>query len=215
MRFFTRPLLVLSTALSLLMSSGAQGQATINVTVGDNFYQPATVMAAPGDNIVFTYTGNSSHPTVSDNGAWTTFPLDASHTVHTLNTLTTPGTYPYHCQFHGSPGARMFGTIIIQPLGTHAEAPTAISLNAFPNPASASRDERVTVSFNQRAGTEGKLRLLNVIGRVVREAPLARAAETGETRLTFDVTDLPAGIYFTSLVIGERAVETRRLVVQP
>lgn len=214
MRFLTRPLLVLSTALSLLTSGGVNAQTTINIAVSDNQYSPATVTAAPGDNIVFTYSGNSSHPTASDNNTFPTFQMDTGHRSHTL-TLATPGTYGYYCLFHGSPGRGMFGTITIQPLGTRADAAASAGLLAFPNPASASRDERVTVSFTQRAGTEGKLRLLNVIGRVVQELPVRRAPETGETRLTLDVADLPAGIYFTSLVIGERAVETRRLVVQP
>ncbi len=215
MRFLTRPLLALSTALSLLMAAGgAQAQATINVTVGDSFYRPATVTAAPGDNIVFTYSGNSSHPTASDNGAFATFPMDANNRTHTI-TLATAGTFGYHCTFHGAPGAAMFGTIVIQPLSTRADALAPLALSAFPNPASASRDSRVTVSFNQRSGTEGKLRLLNIIGRVVREVPFGRAPEAGETRLSLDVADLPAGVYFTSLVVGERAVETHRLIVQP
>lgn len=214
MRFFTRPLLVLSTALSLLTSGVAQAQATINVTVGDNFYSPANVTAAPGDNIVFTYSGSRTHPTASDNGAWTTFTLDASHLTHTL-TLATAGTYPYHCTFHGAPGAGMFGSITIQPVGTRAELAAPSALTVYPNPASASRDERVTVSFSQRAGTAGKLRLLNVIGRVVREVPVSAAAETAETRFSLDVADLPAGLYFATLVLDGRVAETRRLVVQP
>jgi plastocyanin len=217
MRFFTRPLLLISTALSLL-ASGARGQATINIAVADNSYTPASVTAAPGDNIVFTYTGSRTHPTSTDGGSgnltFTTFTMDATHTSHTV-TLTAAGNYPYHCQFHGAPGTGMHGTIVVQPLGIRPEALLAPALEAFPNPVSAARDERVTVSFNQRVGTDGKLRLLNVIGRTVREMPIGRAAETGEAHLTLDVADLPAGVYFTSLVLGERVVETRRLIVQP
>lgn len=215
MRFLTRPLLVLSTALSLL-TSGVRAQATITITVADNSYTPQSVTAAPGDNIVFTYATGAAgqHPTAADNGGFLTFAMDATHRTHTLN-LATAGTYGYHCQFHGRPGAAMFGTIVVRPLGTRPEAALAPALVTFPNPASATRDERVTVSFNQRAGTDGKLRLLNVIGRTVRETPIRRAAETGETILKLDIADLPAGVYFTSLMLGERVVETRRLIVQP
>ncbi|MBC7447287.1 MAG: T9SS type A sorting domain-containing protein [Hymenobacteraceae bacterium] len=214
MRFLTRQLAVFGTALSLLASGGAHAQATINVSVSDNRYSPINVTAAPGDNIVFTYNGQSSHPTVSDNAAFATFPMNSSNRTRTI-TLNAAGVYGYHCQLHGSAGSGMFGTITIQPLGTRAEATPPTSFTTFPNPVSATRDERVTVSFSQRAGTDGKLRLLNVIGRVVRETTVHQAGETGETRLSLDVADLPAGIYFTSLVLGERVVETRRLIVQP
>ncbi len=214
MRFFTRPLVVLGTALSLLTSAGARAQATINITVSDNEYTPASVTASPGDNIVFTYNGSSSHPTESDNGAFPTFPMNSTNRMRTIR-LNSSGSFDYHCQFHGAPRLGMFGTITIRPLGTRGEAATAVNFTAFPNPASVSRDEHVTIAFSQRAGTDGKLRLLNVIGRVVREAPIARAAENSEARLTLDLTELPAGVYFTSLVLGERIVETRRLIVQP
>ena len=217
MRFLTRPLLALFTALSLAGAGRVQAQATINVAVIDNEFQPATVLAAPGDNIVFTYTGSRSHPVVSDNSttpAFAPFTMSSANRTRTV-VMTSAGTYGYHCQLHGAVGVGMFGTILVQPLGVRPEAPVAPGLTTYPNPASASRDERVGVSFTQRAGTEGKLRLLNIIGRVVRETPIRRAAETAETRLALDITNLPAGVYFASLVIGERAVETHRVVVQP
>lgn len=214
MRFLLRPFLLISTALSLCANS-VLAQATINITVGDNSYQPASVTASPGDNIVFTYAGNRSHPTVSDNNAFTAFSMDANNRTHTV-VLSSPGAYGYHCQFHGGAGGvGMAGTITVQPLGTRADAPAASNLAAYPNPVSATRDERVSVSFTQRAGTEGRLRLLNVIGRVVREVPIRRATETGEASVALSVEELPAGVYFASLVLGERVVETKRLVVQP
>lgn len=211
--FFTRPVLLVATALSLLTNLVAQA-TTINVTVTDNRYSPSSVTAAPGDQIVFTYNGASSHPTASDNNAWPTFPLNSSAHTGTV-TLNTPGTYPYHCQFHGGAGGiGMAGTITIQALGLPGDAPYAAALAAFPNPASAARDGSVTITLNQKANTEGAVRLLNVIGRVVREVPLRRN-ESGEVRIAMDVENLPAGVYFYALVLGDRVVETRRLVVQP
>lgn len=213
MRLFTRPVLFLTTALSLLANVMAQA-ATVNITVSDNRYSPSSVTAAPGDQIVFTYSGNSSHPTESDNGGWATFPLNSGNRTKTI-TLNTPGTFPYHCQLHGGAGGiGMAGTIIIQPLGLGSDTPYAAALAAFPNPASVTRDGGVTITFNQKPGTEGSVRLLNVIGRVVREVPLRRN-EGGEVRISMDVENLPAGVYFYALVMGDRVVETRRLVVQP
>ncbi len=208
MRFFTRPLLLLSTALSLL--AAPLRAATVNITVGDNFYSPASVTAAPGDLIVFTYQGSRSHPTEADNGGFATFPMNSANRTHSFS-LTSPGNYSYHCQVHG---ASMSGLITVQPTGLRDDASAlAPALTAFPNPSSASRDGEVTVTFNQKAGTEGRIRLLNVIGRVVREQTLR--PQGGEMSLKFDVANLPAGVYFTSLVIGDRVVDTRRLIIQP
>jgi len=212
MRFITRPLLLLSTALSLLTNLRVQA-TTVNITVGDSFYSPAVVTAAPGDDIVFTYNGNSSHPTASDNGAWATFPMNSNNRTRTLPQLA-PGTYRYHCTAHGGPGGvGMSGMIVIQPTGMRDELPAGLELTAFPNPASAARDGAVTVMAARRAGAEARVRLVNVIGRVVREARLPQGEVEG--RVVLDVADLQAGVYFYSLLVGDRVVETRRLVIQP
>ncbi len=216
MRLFPRLSLLAGLALTLVTGPLAQA-AALTVTVADNSYSPVVLTATTADVITFTYNGNRSHPTESDNGSWTTFPMDAGHQSHTLPTLAA-GTYEYHCQFHGAAGMiGMSGRIVVTaaPTGLSADVPYQAVLTAYPNPLSASRDGRLTLTFNQRANADGKVRLLNVIGRTVREAPLRRTDATAENRVTFDVADLPAGLYFYSLQQGDRIVETKRLMMQP
>lgn len=206
---------LLASALLALTTSLPLYATKVTITVTDNQYTPANVTAQPGDTIVFNLTGLGSHPTVSDNGDWATLRLDAGRRTNSV-VLTTPKVYPYFCSNHGGPGGiGMSGRITIQ--GATGVRPELIrpELSAFPNPTSTARHGEVTISFNPKAtaAVDARIRLLNVIGRVVRESPLRRTATEGQ--VTFSVADLPAGVYFYSLLSGDRALETKRLIVQP
>jgi hypothetical protein len=81
------------------------------------------------------------------------------------------------------------------------------SLNVFPNPARG----LLTVQLFAQHGPDYKMRLSNVLGREVRLLPLPLA--TAATGLPLDVTGLPAGLYFCSLLVNDKAVSTNRLTL--
>lgn len=81
------------------------------------------------------------------------------------------------------------------------------SLSVFPNPARG----LLTVQLSAQHGPDYKLRLSNVLGREVRLLPLPLA--TAATGLPLDVTGLPAGLYFCSLLVNDKAVSTNRLTL--
>ncbi|GAB3637003.1 hypothetical protein GCM10027422_25930 [Hymenobacter arcticus] len=83
----------------------------------------------------------------------------------------------------------------------------APSLSVFPNPARG----LLTVQLSAQHGPDYKLRLSNVLGREVRLLPLPLA--TAATGLPLDVTGLPAGLYFCSLLVNDKAVSTNRLTL--
>jgi hypothetical protein len=83
----------------------------------------------------------------------------------------------------------------------------APSLSVFPNPARG----LLTVQLVAQHGPDYKLRLSNVLGREVRLLPLPLA--TAATGLPLDVTGLPAGLYFCSLLVNDKAVSTNRLTL--
>lgn len=85
-----------------------------------------------------------------------------------------------------------------------AGAPT---LSVFPNPARG----LLTVQLTAQHGPDYKMRLSNVLGREVRLLPLPLA--TAATGLPLDVTGLPAGLYFCSLLVNDKAVSTNRLTL--
>ena len=84
---------------------------------------------------------------------------------------------------------------------------TAPSLTLFPNPAHG----LLTVQLSAQHGPDYKLRLSNVLGREVRLLPLPLSSAANG--LPLDVTGLPAGLYFCSLLVNDKAVSTNRLTL--
>ncbi len=84
------------------------------VTVGNNFFQPATLTVDPGTAVVWTWvnTGAISHSVLSvGNPSFTSSPIiNGSGQTYSV-TFDTPGTYNYECEVHGS---AMSGTIVVQ-----------------------------------------------------------------------------------------------------
>jgi len=214
MKLFTRSL----AALALLAASLAPSlAANITIRVGNNWYRKPGVTSGdsdvssinPGDQITFVWVAGF-HPTQSDSSpqAWTTFTPSASlpSTVITFNTL---GVFPYHCLAHGAPGLGQFGIInVVTPTATLDPRLAAAVLNVYPNP---SRGQ-VTVQLNQKAGADYKLRLNNIIGQEIRT--LALKPELTAAGLPLDLSSLPLGVYFYTLLVDGKAISTRRLVLQ-
>ncbi|WP_062544215.1 T9SS type A sorting domain-containing protein [Rufibacter tibetensis] len=88
------------------------------------------------------------------------------------------------------------------------EARLIPSLNAYPNPS-----RGVTkISLSSLGDENYKIRISNAIGKVYKEIPVMKPATT-ET-IVVDLSPLPAGIYFYSLLVNEKMVETKRLILQ-
>ncbi|MBK0404808.1 T9SS type A sorting domain-containing protein [Adhaeribacter sp. BT258] len=82
------------------------------------------------------------------------------------------------------------------------------SLDAYPNP---SRGE-IYFTLSKATGEDYKIRISNAIGRVVKTVDLSKA--TADTRVQVDLTGMPAGFYFYSLIANDKMIETKRLIVQ-
>jgi hypothetical protein len=102
--------------------------------------------------------------------------------------------------------AQLAHAIKVQEVRTTTSTP---SLSVYPNPAKG----MVTVSLSQRIGLgqDYKLRLSNIIGREVRTT-LLRPEDSSS--IAVNLSDLPAGMYFYSLLINDKIVSTKRLVLQ-
>ena len=207
MKIFTRSICLL---LVFLCAAGWQASAaTVTISARNNFFSPATVTINPGDVVVFQWV-EGTHTTAADNGAWGVLPLDASHPTQTLNLG--PGTYPYHCTFHGAAGGiGMSGTITVRnSTGINDQKSTSF-LSAYPNP---SRGE-VTFTLDQSARKDSKIKITNAIGETIKILDLAgKVVAATDPKLTIDLSGLPSGLYFYSLVSNDKIIETRRLVLQ-
>ena len=82
------------------------------------------------------------------------------------------------------------------------------SINAYPNPS-----RGITrVSLSQVGMAENyKLKISNTIGKVMEthELPI-----TNSNVFILDMTGYPAGVYFYSLLVNDKTVETKRLILQ-
>ncbi|KAA9333576.1 T9SS type A sorting domain-containing protein [Adhaeribacter soli] len=100
----------------------------------------------------------------------------------------------------------------------HFDATSAISgvkqgLNAavtlsspMPNPA----NELTAIPYSIPAGSRGKLRIFNTIGGLIKEVNITQRQGTA----IVNTSNLPDGVYFYSLLVDNRAVATKKLVVK-
>lgn len=82
------------------------------------------------------------------------------------------------------------------------------TLNAFPNPSKG----KLTISLTQTAGDVYKIKISNTIGKVIQTIKVEDSANAAD--VTIDLSDRPAGIYFYSLLVNDKMVETKRLIIQ-
>ncbi|MFY8032919.1 MAG: T9SS type A sorting domain-containing protein [Flexibacteraceae bacterium] len=78
-------------------------------------------------------------------------------------------------------------------------------MKAYPNPAT----DVVSISYPV-AGTSATIEVVNIIGKVVFEAPL----QEGTTNTRLNVKELPNGQYFVSVKEANKRVATTRLIVK-
>src|ERR1043166_768998 len=105
-----KKILLLTVALAICSASAASA-ARIRVTVQNFTFQPATINAHVGDQIIWRFV-NGMHTTTSTSvpaGARTwNAPIDSTHTLFRYR-IHVAGTYQYQCNFHFAQG--MVGTI--------------------------------------------------------------------------------------------------------
>lgn len=78
--------------------------------------------------------------------------------------------------------------------------------NAFPNPA----NSKVTIGYSVSAEDQGNIVIRDVLGSVKFIQPL----ESGAGKVTISVAGLTDGIYFYSLEVEGKSVQTRKLMVK-
>jgi plastocyanin len=93
--------------LALALAGPADG-AVIDVKIQGSAYQPASVTIAPGDTVHWTNGDFVTHTVTSDTaGQFESGDMGMGATFS--HTFDTPGSYPYHCVWHGF----MTGTVTV------------------------------------------------------------------------------------------------------
>jgi plastocyanin len=115
------PALVIALFVIGVGAAAAQNSssaATVNVQVGDDFFNPASTTVNVGDTVVWTHAGAQTRPhdVTADNGAFSS-PRRMMGGATFSYTATTPGTFNYQCTIHAS----MDGVLIV--MGAPGAAP--------------------------------------------------------------------------------------------
>ena len=101
----------------------------------------------------------------------------------------------------------LYASVVMASFMPGRDVKTIPSINAYPNPSKGYT--RLTLS--QSGGDNYKIRISNTIGRVIFTKDLA-ATEAKE--ITLDMSPYPSGVYFYSLLVNDKTVETKRLILQ-
>lgn len=102
----------------------------------------------------------------------------------------------------------MYATISLAAFAPGPEVKTSLpSINAYPNPSRG----YTSLALNLPGNDSYKIRISNTIGKVLAVQEIAPAEKA---KVDLDLTNLPSGIYFYSLLVNGKTVETKRLVLQ-
>jgi plastocyanin len=88
-------------------------QAKIAINGGGMSFSPSTMTIDAGQPVCWSWSGTSTqHSIKADDNSFTSGPPDNSGTFQ--RTFSTPGTFGYYCQVHGSTTGGMRGTIVVR-----------------------------------------------------------------------------------------------------
>jgi plastocyanin len=80
-------------------SGGGGGGASVTVTIAGLSYSPSSVSVAVGGTIAWKNNDSVAHTATSDNGSFDTGSIAPGATSAAI-TMSTAGTFTYHCQIH-------------------------------------------------------------------------------------------------------------------
>jgi plastocyanin len=123
---------LLIALLSIPLTVPLRADQTVQVGPGMTF-SPASVTVAPGEAVTWVFQG--FHTSTSDSATgpevWDSGFLSTGNFSHTF---TTPGSYPYYCQVHSTPGGTaMNGVVVVSGVGITV-TPTVPPATATPSP---------------------------------------------------------------------------------
>jgi plastocyanin len=91
-----------TTAVAPDTNKGAVARfaSSLTVSIGDNFYSPASVTINAGDTVTWTNNGQATHTATATDGSFNTGNISPGQSRS--HTFSQPGTFNYFCQIHGT-----------------------------------------------------------------------------------------------------------------
>ncbi len=117
--------------LSIVAIAGAMGMlyagiqipgeavAVNSVTIGDNFFQPASISVQAGSAVEWKNTGTLPHTATASSGSFDSGMLRKDQTFSQV--FEVPGTFSFNCLFH----PEMVGSVVVEAAAQPTAAPTA------------------------------------------------------------------------------------------
>jgi hypothetical protein len=197
MKTFTKIFLATLMVVAYMTGYGANINAKVN---NEGAFIPKTPSAVATD--VTMWTGKASYYlgrlTYKPSFEWNSlkgFSVNLNLPKRTFNGFTA-----------NSSNAAMTGINPLQASYKFDEGRLKPSLNAYPNPSKG----KFTISLSQASGAIYKISLSNTIGHVIKVIEV----QPGYHSYIIDLSDKPAGVYFYSLSVNDKLVETKRLILQ-
>lgn len=188
----SRPLSNLSALvvlIELLSCAMPVSGATVNITVGRNFFSPASQIINVGDTVVWTWQSGTHNVTFPTNGI-ASANLSPASTFST--TFSTPGTFAYTCTLHFGQN----GTITVQAVNQ----PPSVSLTAPANGSSvlATANFLITATATDADGAVTRVQFFSSTSAGSIGDPICSLNGPGPS-FQF-TTNFPAGTFFLKAV---------------
>jgi len=122
-------------------------------------------------------------------------------------TINAPQKYRYQFTANATPASAL-GVSLYNAAITWDEGKLKPTLTAYPNPSKG----KFTISLAQASNAKYKITVSNTIGNIIKIISVPDSLRNPE--INFDLSESPAGIYFYSLYVNDKMVETKRLILQ-
>jgi len=123
-------------------------------------------------------------------------------------TLELPKRYAYSFTANSSGTSLLGANLLSASIASWDDGRLKPTLSAYPNPSRGI----VKVKLDQTGNDIYKIAFSNTIGRVLKTIKVPEAARDSEIKV--DLSELPSGVYFYSLLVNDKMVETKRLIIQ-
>ncbi len=196
MKIFTRVALVVTLITSHLLSFAATGvvnEGVAPINKGDNTIWK--LMSEKGGAQLVVSANNSRPAFVVNPEKHTCSKIFASSVSQVFHVV------------EAKNDKAMYASITLAALAPGREIKPVPSINAYPNPS-----RGITrLALNLPGDNTYKIRISNTIGRVIRVHELGPA---DKMEVELDLSSYPSGVYFYSLLVNDKTIETKRLVLQ-
>lgn len=192
------------TSFAVIISTANATVHTVTCQNSPSHFLPVTCNAVVGDTILWTWVagthvvGPMSASDIPNGAAMFNAPIDASN--HSFKyKVTVAGNYNYQCH-PATPHGESATIVVTAATGVQQYNALSYLSSAYPNPFS----EKVTIEIP----TVDLILIYNFMGEKIKSFPV----KNGQTKFEADLSALPKGVFFYSIIKDGSILETRKII---